>query len=86
MLKIFTTLDVDCPFRTGVKADSPQCRQCIHFYRTGTATFFWCNHPNAIPEEKLARPTEEKPKRGRPKGTKSQKAKKRAYKPLKTKR
>ena len=56
--KIFTTIDGPCPFGTGHAIDSPGCRKCQHFYRTGTATFFWCSHP---PVEQA------KPTRGRPK-------------------
>lgn len=53
-IKIFTTIDGPCPFGTGHAIDSPGCRKCQHFYRTGTAMFFWCSHP-----------VDEKPKRGR---------------------
>ena len=56
-IKIFTTIDGPCPFGTGHAIDSPGCRKCQHFYRTGTATFFWCKHPVE----------QAKPKRGRPK-------------------
>ena len=34
-----------CPFGKGCEIDSPSCRKCQWFYRTGTGTFFWCNHP-----------------------------------------
>ena len=43
--KIFTTITGKCPFGCEPVIDSPGCRQCRYFYRAGTATFFWCNHP-----------------------------------------
>lgn len=77
-IKIFTTIDGPCPFGTGQAIDSPGCRKCQHFYRTGTATFFWCSHP-----------VEEKPTRGRPKKSENvkpfAKAKKRGQTPKKGK-
>ena len=34
-----------CPFTKNV-IDSPQCRQCKWFFRAGTYTFIWCQHPD----------------------------------------
>lgn len=45
--KIFTTVGGLCPFGRGIEIDSAGCRRCEYFYRTGTATFFWCRHPQA---------------------------------------
>ena len=42
--KVFTTLGGKCPYKK-CDFDSQTCRTCQYFYRTGTATFFWCNHP-----------------------------------------
>lgn len=36
--------DSDCPY-TGNAIDSPVCRQCQWFFRSGTYTFIWCSHP-----------------------------------------
>ncbi len=36
--------DAVCPY-TGNPIDSPACRQCQWFFRTGTYTFIWCSHP-----------------------------------------
>ena len=70
--KIFTILGGDCPFGRKCAIDSPSCRQCPHFYRAGTGTFFWCKHPDAQkPVEIEHKPVEieqEKRKRGRPPG------------------
>lgn len=33
-----------CPY-TGNAVDSPPCRQCQWFFRSGTYTFIWCSHP-----------------------------------------
>ena len=82
-IKIFITIDGPCPFGTGNAIDSPGCRKCKHFYRTGTATFFWCKHPEqAVP--KKAEPVPEqiesvpqtpeivpKPRKSVPKSTKT---------------
>lgn len=43
--KIFTVMGGQCPFGRGCEIDSATCRKCEWFYRIGTATFFWCNHP-----------------------------------------
>ena len=43
--KIFTTIGGNCPFGRKCAVDSTECRKCEWFYRTGTATFFWCRHP-----------------------------------------
>lgn len=82
-IKIFTTIDGPCPFGTGHAIDSPGCRKCQHFYRTGTATFFWCSHPVEPEKKKPEKPKEspvvikEQPKkRGRPKKTELAKQKK----------
>ena len=78
--KIFTILGGDCPFGRKCAIDSPSCRQCPHFYRAGTATFFWCKHPDAQkPAEIERKPVEivqEKRKRGRPPGKSNKTAKK----------
>ncbi len=55
----------NCPFGKGCEIDSPSCRKCEHFYRTGTGTFFWCKHPDAHKPAEIAQP---KRKRGRPPG------------------
>lgn len=47
-IKIFTTITGPCPFGKNVTIDSPGCRSCEHFYRTGTGMFFWCN--NTVPK------------------------------------
>lgn len=76
--KIFTTISGPCPFGKNVTIDSPGCRLCEHFYRTGTATFFWCNHPieRKPPEiaHKAPEIAQEKRKRGRPPGKATKKA------------
>lgn len=68
--KIFTTISGPCPFGKKNDIDSPACRSCEHFYRTGTGTFFWCN---AGPSEPVPNMVQEilhpKPKRGRPRKT-----------------
>ena len=74
--KIFTTIAGPCPFGYHNKIDDNLCRLCPYYFRTGTGTFFWCNHP---PKEKTARKpkpatenpepgTQQKRKRGRPPG------------------
>ena len=76
-----------CPHR-GCEFDSQTCRTCQYFYRTGTGTFFWCNHPieqkPAEIEQKsagIARKAPEiaqpKRKRGRPPGKAAKKPVKR---------
>lgn len=84
--KIFTILGGDCPFGRKCAIDSASCRQCSHFYRTGTGTFFWCNHPiEQNPAEIVSKSQEivqEKRKRGRPPG----KAVKKPVKRRKTKK
>ena len=69
MQKIFTTIPGVCPLK-GCSEDSQPCRSCEFYYRAGTGTFFWCRRPQE--------PEPEKRKRGRPKGSKSQKPVKRA--------
>lgn len=86
--KIFTTITTACPFGKPVTIDSPACRSCEHFYRTGTGTFFWCK---AGPDDHVPNMTQEilhpKPKRGRPrKTTIPGKAPKRPVKSLKKKK
>ena len=70
--KIFTILGGGCPFGRGCDIDSPSCRKCEHFYRTGTGTFFWCKHPDGQKRVKIAQKAPEieqpKRKRGRPPG------------------
>ena len=66
--KIFTTMGGACPFGRKAEVDSPGCRACQYFYRTGTGTFFWCRHPDEkenAPKENPER-APEKRKRGRP--------------------
>lgn len=62
----------DCPFGRGCELDSLRCRQCQHYYRAGTGTFFWCNHPIEQKSAGIARKAPEiaqpKRKRGRPPG------------------
>lgn len=81
--KIFTTITGPCPFGKNVTIDSLGCRSCEHFYRTGTATFFWCSHPIEQKPDEIAQKATEiaqpAKKRGRPAG----KAKK---KPVKTRK
>ena len=68
--KIFTTISGPCPFGKNVTIDSPGCRTCEHFYRTGTATFFWCNAGQSQPVPNMAQEIlHTKPKRGRPRKT-----------------
>lgn len=62
--KIFTTISGPCPFGTGCDIDSTKCRQCQWYFRMGTGTFFWCNHPGGREQEQTKEP--EKTKRGRP--------------------
>ena len=61
-----------CPFGKGCEIDSPSCRKCQWFYRTGTGTFFWCSHPIEQKPDEIARKAPEieqtKRKRGRPPG------------------
>jgi len=61
-----------CPFGKGCEIDSPSCRKCQWFYRTGTGTFFWCNHPDgqkrAEAPQKAPEIEQPKRKRGRPPG------------------
>ena len=84
--KIFTTITGPCPFGKNVTIDSPGCRSCEHFYRTGTGTFFWCNHPFELKSAEIAQKAAEisqpKRKRGRPPG----KATKKSVKRTKTKK
>ena len=46
--KVFTVLGGKCPFGENHTIDSPACRQCKHYWRMGTHTFFWCNHPDGM--------------------------------------
>lgn len=65
--KIFTTISGPCPFGKNVTIDSPGCRSCEHFYRTGTGTFFWCKAEEPAPVPNMvAEILHPKPKRGRP--------------------
>lgn len=84
--KIFTTITGLCPFGKKIMIDSPGCRSCEHFYRMGTATFFWCNAGSeSVPNMKreILHP---KPKRGRPRKTDvPAKAKKKPVKTLEKK-
>lgn len=52
----------NCPY-TGNPVDSPPCRQCQWFFRSGTYTFIWCSHPvqeNAKETTKSKLPTSKK--------------------------
>ena len=79
--KVFTLMGGGCPFGKGCEIDSPSCRKCQWFYRTGTGTFFWCNHPIEQKPAKIARKAPEiaqpKRKRGRPPGKATKKPVKR---------
>lgn len=70
-----------CPFDKGCEIDSSSCRKCQWYYRVGTGTFFWCNHPKEDePKEYLDKPPqapETKRKRGRPPGKAAKKPVKR---------
>lgn len=79
--KIFTTISGLCPFGKKIMIDSTGCRSCEHFYRMGTATFFWCTHPvesvpktpESVPKTRKTVPKATKDvlktkKRGRPPG------------------
>lgn len=84
--KVFTTITGKCPFGLEHLIDSPACRKCRHYWRAGTAMFFWCNYRN-VPESagtvpKTSETVPEKRKRGRPPG----KAKKKPVKTRKTKK
>lgn len=83
--KVFTTIPGPCPFGIYATIDSPGCRSCEYFYRTGTGTFFWCNHPPVAQKlPKIARKApeiaQEKRKRGRPPGKAAKKPVKRLKK------
>lgn len=71
-VKIFTLSGGLCPYGRGCNIESEKCRQCEHFYRTGTGTFFWCNHPDGRKkaENEPACADRPKRKRGRPPGPK----------------
>ena len=80
----------DCPFGRGCVRDSVTCRKCEYYYRAGTGTFFWCNHPivrktnenvpkPAVSVLKPGGNVPEKRKRGRP-------AKNDVFKPVKTRK
>ena len=58
--KIFTTIGGNCPFGRKCAVDSTECRKCEWFYRTGTATFFWCRHPETPEMEREAKKLERK--------------------------
>lgn len=60
--KVFTTMGGPCPYGRGCERDSMNCRKCDYYYREGTGTFFWCDHP----AQKQPTPKPEKRKRGRP--------------------
>ena len=79
--KVFTLMGGSCPFGKGCAIDSPSCRQCPHFYRTGTGTFFWCKHPDGQKRVEIAQKAPEiaqpKRKRGRPPGKATKKPVKR---------
>lgn len=77
--KVFTVMGGVCPFGNGCEIDSQSCRKCQWFYRAGTGTFFWCNHPieqkqaeierkSAEIERKAPEIAQTKRKRGRPPG------------------
>ena len=79
--KVFTLMGGGCPFGKGCEIDSPSCRKCQWFYRTGTGTFFWCNHPIEQKPAEIAQKAPEieqpKRKRGRPPGKATKKPVKR---------
>lgn len=79
--KVFTVMGGVCPFGNGCEIDSQGCRKCQWFYRAGTGTFFWCNHPIEQKQDKIARKAPEiaqtKHKRGRPPGKATKKPVKR---------
>lgn len=83
--KIFTTLGGKCP-HNGCEFESESCKRCQWFYRAGTGTFFWCNHPIERTVQEAAKDApgdgQQKRKRGRPPG----KAAKRAVNKTKTKK
>ena len=54
LTKIFTTIGGNCPFGFGRAIDSPACRQCEHYYRTGTSTFFWCKRGDVVKDEQTS--------------------------------
>lgn len=60
--KVFTLMGGGCPFGQGCEIDSPSCRKCQWFYRTGTGTFFWCNNPDPKSEESVLKSGESVPK------------------------
>lgn len=89
LTKIFTTISGSCPFGRGCAIDSTECRKCEHFYRVGTATFFWCRHPQegtkdpepakVDPVKKdTAKPTKPKSRKAEPKRKKPKKGHKNA--------
>ncbi len=85
--KVFTTIPGPCPFGYKNNIDDHLCRLCPYYYRAGTGTFFWCNHPpveHKRPKiaQKAPEIVQEKRKRGRPPG----KAIKRAVNRTKTKK
>ena len=53
--KVFTVMGGVCPFGNGCEIDSQSCRKCQWFYRAGTGTFFWCNHPIEQKQDEIAR-------------------------------
>jgi len=82
MEKIFTTIVGVCPLK-GFEQDSQRCRACEFYFRAGTGTFFWCRRPQEpkkVEGAQVAGVVGDVPKRkrGRPKGSKSQKPVKRA--------
>ena len=93
--KVFTTIPGPCPFGFHNNIDDHLCRLCPYYYRAGTGTFFWCNHPaesvlkkrGTVPKTretvpKAAESVRKTKKRGRPPG----KATKKAVKRTKTKK
>lgn len=82
--KVFTLMGGNCPFGKGCEIDSPSCRKCQWFYRAGTGTFFWCNHP--IESPKIERLTPEKAQSTKKRGRPTKKAVKKPVKRKKTKK
>lgn len=67
-IKIFTTIDGNCPFGKGHAIDSQACRKCEYYHRAGTGMFFWCKHPIKQDIKPVVEETvKEVRKRGRPK-------------------
>lgn len=62
LTKVFTTITGLCPFGKNLTIDSPGCRSCENYYRTGTGTFFWCNNPVSKSAKSVLKSGESVPK------------------------